>query len=85
MTLNMTNMTEAATTQIRYEGLEKGTMYRARVAGINVRGTGDFSTKSSTQTAVDREYIKVMWGTFLFTTLCFSSFLKSLTYKKKII
>ena len=60
MTPIMANMTEAATTQIRYEGLEKGTMYRARVAGINVRGTGDFSTMSSTQTDVDREYIKLI-------------------------
>jgi len=34
---------------------EKGTEYRVRVAGVNVRGTGDWSMFESIATPVDRK------------------------------
>ena len=50
----MTMTVNAATLMDVFPGLAKGTVYRARVAGINSRGMGQYSQYSMAETLVDR-------------------------------
>ena len=39
-----------------FTGLQKGTSYRARVAGVNIHGPGAYSELMTAETSVDREF-----------------------------
>lgn len=56
---------DAATTVFTFMDLDKGTVYRARVAGTNVRGTGAVSPTATVQTTVDRKYMCVGNGIYI--------------------
>ena len=44
-------------TRVTFRNLSKGTEYWARVAGINVRGIGEYSHFVNNQTNVDRKLV----------------------------
>ena len=50
-----TSMVNATTFSMPFSHLEKGTVYRARVAGNNSRGLGAYSAFAVTETQVDRK------------------------------